>query len=112
MQKIITCLYLLGPPNKGLKELDKIAHKTGNLLSGYDLFKLQDTYGFPLELSIEECYRKDIKLTENYREEFEKALKDVAACRGWSAGHVKSRLKNQLPITKWLWPPKKRQPWS
>ena len=62
--------------NKGLKELDKIAHKTGNLLSGYDLFKLQDTYGFPLELSIEECYRKDIKLTENYREEFEKALKE------------------------------------
>ncbi|MBR2710420.1 alanine--tRNA ligase [Candidatus Saccharibacteria bacterium] len=62
--------------NKGLKELDKIAHKTDNLLSGYDLFKLQDTYGFPLELSIEECYRKDIKLTENYREEFEKALKE------------------------------------
>ena len=62
--------------NKGLKELDKIAHKTENLLSGYDLFKLQDTYGFPLELSIEECYRKDIKLTENYREEFEKALKE------------------------------------
>ena len=45
-------------------------------LSGYDLFKLQDTYGFPFELSVEECYREGIKLTENYREEFEEALKE------------------------------------
>ncbi len=45
-------------------------------LSGQDLFKLQDTYGFPFELSVEECYREGIKLSENYREEFEKALKE------------------------------------
>lgn len=45
-------------------------------LSGADLFKLQDTYGFPMELSIEECYRDGIDLTENYREEFEEALKE------------------------------------
>ena len=45
-------------------------------LSGTDLFKLQDTYGFPMELSIEECYREGIDLTENYREEFEEALKE------------------------------------
>ena len=43
-------------------------------LSGYDLFKLQDTYGFPMELSVEECYREGIKLSDNYREEFDKAL--------------------------------------
>ena len=35
---------------------------------------MQDTYGFPFELSVEECYREGIKLTENYREEFEAAL--------------------------------------
>ncbi|MBR3177660.1 alanine--tRNA ligase [Candidatus Saccharibacteria bacterium] len=45
-------------------------------LSGYDLFKLQDTYGFPMELSVEECYREGIELTENYREEFDEALKE------------------------------------
>ena len=46
------------------------------ILSGRDLFKLQDTYGFPMELSVEECYREGIKLTKNYREEFETALKE------------------------------------
>ncbi len=61
--------------NKGLKELRKIAQQKNNRLSGDDLFKLQDTYGFPLELSIEECYREGIELTENYRSEFEGALK-------------------------------------
>ena len=45
-------------------------------LSGWDLFKLQDTYGFPFELSVEECYREGITLSENYREEFERALKE------------------------------------
>ena len=45
-------------------------------LSGRDLFKLQDTYGFPFELSVEECYREGIELTEKYREEFEEALKE------------------------------------
>ena len=48
--------------------------KGSSRLSGYDLFKLQDTYGFPMELSVEECYRQGIELTENYREEYEKAL--------------------------------------
>ncbi|MBR2993923.1 alanine--tRNA ligase [Candidatus Saccharibacteria bacterium] len=59
--------------NKGLKELNKMNKR---ILSGYDLFKLQDTYGFPLELSVEECYREGIELTKNYREEFEEALRE------------------------------------
>ena len=50
--------------------------KASSQLSGYDLFKLQDTYGFPFELSVEECYREGIELTENYREEFEQALQE------------------------------------
>ena len=63
--------------NKGLNELHKMAKRSNdNCLSGYDLFKLQDTYGFPMELSVEECYREGIKLTDNYREEFEAALKE------------------------------------
>ena len=61
--------------NKGLKELRKMA-KNSAILTGRDLFKLQDTYGFPMELSVEECYREGIKLTENYRAEFDEALKE------------------------------------
>ena len=56
-----------GVPDAGREE-------KGWQLSGKDLFKLQDTYGFPFELSVEECYREGIELTKNYREEFETAL--------------------------------------
>lgn len=64
-----------GTLNKGLRELEKLA-KNNKILDGRDLFKLQDTYGFPLELSVEECYRTGVELTENYRKEFENALKE------------------------------------
>ena len=53
-----------------------LPRKTLSRLSGYDLFKLQDTYGFPLELSVEECYREGIELTTDYVKEFETALKE------------------------------------
>ena len=52
------------------------AKLSSDYLSGYDLFKLQDTYGFPLELSVEECYRQGIDLTKNYKAEFDEALKE------------------------------------
>ena len=58
---------------KGVKELDKIA-KSGNAISGRDLFMLQDTYGFPLEISVDEVYKKGLKLTDDYQDEFEQAL--------------------------------------
>lgn len=61
--------------NKGLKELSKLS-KNSNILSGYDLFKLQDTYGFPLELSVEECYHQNVNLSKNYKEEFDEALRE------------------------------------
>ncbi len=61
--------------NKGLKELGKMT-KNSKILDGRDLFKLQDTYGFPLELSIEECYRQGIELSHEHRAEFEEALKE------------------------------------
>ena len=58
---------------KGVKELDKIA-KSGNAISGRVLFMLQDTYGFPLEISVDEVYKKGLKLTDDYQDEFEQAL--------------------------------------
>lgn len=58
--------------NKGVKELKKLG--TDQELTGAELFKLQDTYGFPLELSVEEAYKRDIKLSQDYQAEFERAL--------------------------------------
>ena len=77
--------------NRGLSELSKLARitkgyqelgelaKDSKILSGNDLFKLQDTYGFPLELSVEECYREGIELTKDYLKEFEAALAEQRA---------------------------------
>ena len=61
--------------NKGLKELGKMT-RDNKTLDGREIFKLQDSYGFPMELSVEECYREGIKLSENYVKEFEEALKE------------------------------------
>ncbi len=61
--------------NKGLRELSKMT-RDNKTLDGREIFKLQDTYGFPMELSVEECYREGIKLSENYLKEFEEALKE------------------------------------
>lgn len=61
--------------NRGLKELRKLT-RDNKIIGGEAIFKLQDTYGFPIELSVEECYREGIELTKNYRAEFEQALKE------------------------------------
>lgn len=61
--------------NKGLKEMNKmVSQDADGTLTGFDLFKLQDTYGFPFEVSVEEAYRQNIKLSEDYKGEFDKAL--------------------------------------
>ncbi len=59
--------------HRGMRELARFK-KDG--LTGKELFMLQDTYGFPLELSVEEAYRQDISLTENWRAEFDAALNE------------------------------------
>ncbi len=59
--------------NRGIKELGKLK-ETG--LTGKEIFMLQDTYGFPMELSVEEAYRQDIQLSENWRAEFDAALEE------------------------------------
>ena len=61
--------------NKGLKALASMA-KNNTTLTGYDLFKLQDTYGFPLELSVEETYKQGITLSKDYQQEFDSALSE------------------------------------
>lgn len=58
----------------GLKEFTKLA-KAGSI-GGAAIFKLQDTYGFPVELSTEEAYKQDVQLNEDWRTEFDALLKE------------------------------------
>lgn len=59
--------------NRGIKELGKLKEAG---LTGKEIFMLQDTYGFPMELSVEEAYRQDIQLSENWRAEFDAVLEE------------------------------------
>lgn len=56
---------------RGLKELAKFK---GQTMTGADLFKLQDTYGFPLELSVEQAKVANIPLSSDWQTEFDTAL--------------------------------------
>ena len=53
---------------KGLKHLERLAEDG---LTGAELFTLYDTYGFPIELSTEEIFKRDIKISDNWRQEFD-----------------------------------------
>lgn len=58
---------------KGLKQLEKFAPDG---LTGTELFTLYDTFGFPVELSTEEAFKQNIKLSESWREEFDAKMKE------------------------------------
>jgi alanyl-tRNA synthetase len=57
----------------GVRELKKFAQET-HTLSGEDIFRLYDTFGFPLELSLEEAYREHIDVNEDWQVEFDKLM--------------------------------------
>lgn len=58
---------------KGIKEFEKL---TADGLTGAEIFTLYDTYGFPVELSVEEAFKRGIEVSDNWREEFEKLMKE------------------------------------
>lgn len=60
---------------KGIKELSKLFSVKG-INHGEVLFTLYDTYGFPVELSVEECFKQAIELSANWREEFDAKMKE------------------------------------
>ena len=45
-------------------------------LNGVDLFRLYDTFGFPIELSTEEAFKQNIRLTDNWRSEFDQKMQE------------------------------------
>ena len=53
---------------KGLRQM---RHYIDDGLTGEELFTLYDTFGFPVELSTEEAYKQGIKLSDNWRAEFD-----------------------------------------
>ena len=53
---------------KGLRQMQ---HYIDDGLTGEELFTLYDTFGFPVELSTEEAYKQGIKLSDNWRAEFD-----------------------------------------
>ncbi|HEX8763056.1 MAG TPA: alanine--tRNA ligase [Candidatus Saccharimonadales bacterium] len=58
---------------KGIHEMSKMG-KDG--LTGEEVFKLYDTYGFPVELSVEEAFKQGIAVAENWREQFDVFMKE------------------------------------
>lgn len=52
---------------------------TPSLNAGEILFTLYDTYGFPVELSVEEAFRQGIDLPENWREQFDAKMAEQRA---------------------------------
>jgi len=52
---------------KGLRQMQQYIDDG---LTGEELFTLYDTFGFPVELSTEEAYKQGIKLSDNWRAEF------------------------------------------
>jgi alanyl-tRNA synthetase len=48
----------------------EMRQRPGVHITGDDLFTLYDTYGFPVELSTEEAYKQDLKLSDNWQAEF------------------------------------------
>lgn len=62
---------------KGIRELAKLCQ--GRTLTGEGVFTLYDTYGFPVELSVEEAALQDIEVSENWRVEFDAKMAEQRA---------------------------------
>ncbi|HET6746988.1 MAG TPA: alanine--tRNA ligase [Candidatus Saccharimonadales bacterium] len=58
---------------KGLKQMEKYATEG---LTGAELFTLYDTFGFPVELSTEEAFKRNITLSLTWQEEFKAKMQE------------------------------------
>lgn len=84
---------------RGLKEMRKLAPDG---LTGREIFMLHDTYGFPMEISVEEAFRQGIDLSENWKDEFNVAMSEQrersktaekGKFKGGLAGHSDTEVK-------------------
>lgn len=58
----------------GVREFSKLTATDG--LTGEVVFKLYDTYGFPVELSLEEAFTNNVKVAENWRHDFDHLMSE------------------------------------
>ncbi len=58
---------------KGLREFEKLS---ADGLNGETVFTLYDTYGFPVELSIEEAEKRNLTITKDLQLEFDQKMKE------------------------------------
>lgn len=63
---------------KGIREFEKyfLENPRRDKNQGDILFALYDTYGFPVELSAEEAFKRGIELDENWREQFDAKMRE------------------------------------
>lgn len=75
---------------KGLKEFNKVVTNTNEIMTGEDAFHLYDTYGFPIELTVELAKEKGLSVDEQgFRDKF-KAHQELS--RQGAEGKFKSGL--------------------
>ena len=80
---------------KGLRELGRFS---ADGLTGTEIFMLHDTYGFPVELSVEEIEKQGIDLSENWQIEFDENMKQQRErSKTASKGGFKGGLEGDSP---------------
>lgn len=76
--------------DRGVRELEKLADKG---LTGKEIFVLFDTYGFPVELTLDQAQEKGIKLAEGWRHDFDHLMAEQKErSRTATAGQFKGGL--------------------
>jgi len=81
----------------GVREFQKLANEKSEL-DGSLIFKLYDTYGFPVELSVEEAYTQNVKVADEWQKQFDTLMAEQRQrSQTASAGMFKGGLADHSP---------------